>query len=157
MKRKGDSRNCIFNMNLTKLLLICYTIVPLAVAAAAAWSGCPPDGPLLPRPTNIHNSAIVANATSKLSDLLDKALNGSIESGFSVRNTSFSVGVVSLDSPSGLPFWSYHHRGQGNQGIPLARLSLPSKIHGDQTMAITLQEEASSHRSMTYQFFCIQS
>lgn len=41
-----------------------------------------------------------------------QALNGSINPGFSILNTTFSLGLVSLDSPE--PVWSFHHRGSAN-------------------------------------------
>lgn len=83
-----------------------------ASSVHASWSGCPPSGPFLPRPTNLHNSSIIHNATSAFDKSLQSALNGSISPGFSVANTSFSLGLVSLDSPK--PLWSYHYRGSAN-------------------------------------------
>lgn len=41
-------------------------------------------------------------------------MNGTLNSGFDVANTSFSLGIVSVDSPGGLPIWYYHHRGPAN-------------------------------------------
>ncbi|KAF2026341.1 beta-lactamase/transpeptidase-like protein [Setomelanomma holmii] len=60
-------------------------------ATASAWSSCPPSGPLFPRPTALSNS-----------------------SGFSVENTSFSLGIVSHDSSK--PLWEYYHRGAADNG-----------------------------------------
>jgi hypothetical protein len=78
----------------------------------ASWSGCPPSGPLLPRPTNLHNSSVLRHGVSNLEETLHSVLNGSANSGFSVANTSFSLGLVSFDSPK--PLWSFHHRGSAN-------------------------------------------
>jgi CubicO group peptidase (beta-lactamase class C family) len=76
------------------------------------WSLCPVDGPLLPRPRGLSYSSYLQEATQKLSNSIQSALNGSIESGWAISNTSFSLGLVSLDSTE--PLWQYHHRGSAN-------------------------------------------
>lgn len=89
-----------------------YALSLLASVATASWTGCPPSGPLLPRPTHLHNSSNFRFATSSFESTLNSALNGTISPSFSVQNTSFSLGLVTLDSPK--PLWTYHHRGSAN-------------------------------------------
>ncbi|KAL2868694.1 serine hydrolase domain-containing protein [Aspergillus lucknowensis] len=87
------------------------------------YKGCPPDGPLLPRPTDLANSKYVQEAGKKLSHLLDSAVNGEIEAGWIRENVSFSLALVSPYGPGGVednvkPFWEYHHRAKNNeQGV----------------------------------------
>ncbi|KAF2111092.1 beta-lactamase/transpeptidase-like protein [Lophiotrema nucula] len=85
-----------------------------AVISASSYAGCPPDGPLLPRPKDLANSAFVQNATQQLQTSIDQALTGQIRAGWSVENTSFSIGLMSADDPSNRPIWEYHYRGSGN-------------------------------------------
>lgn len=86
----------------------------VATTYASSSAGCPPDGPLLPRPTALANSVFVQNATRQLQTSIDEALTGQIRAGWSVENTSFSIGSVSVDEPSGQSIWEYHHRGSAN-------------------------------------------
>ncbi|KAH7072552.1 beta-lactamase/transpeptidase-like protein [Paraphoma chrysanthemicola] len=79
---------------------------------ASTWTGCPPAGPLLPRPTQLSESSILRKSRESFETTLEKALNGSISSGFSVENTSFSLGLVTPDTSK--PIWQYHHRGSAN-------------------------------------------
>lgn len=93
--------------------------IPVFILAGAGvciakYSGCPPDGPLLPRPTNLAESAFIRNSTQSLQDLIDGALKGQIQSGFSIENTSFSIGLITHDNPSNRPLWEYHYRGTSN-------------------------------------------
>ncbi|KAL2852472.1 beta-lactamase/transpeptidase-like protein [Aspergillus pseudoustus] len=90
---------------------------------APSYKGCPPDGPLLPRPTDLANSKYVQNAARNLTAILDSAVQGDIKAGWIVENVSFSLALVSPYGPSGRednvrPFWEYHHRGKNNeQGV----------------------------------------
>lgn len=99
-------------MYIMKLSSAFYFVSLLTSAVTASWSGCPPLGPLLPRPTNLTHSSILQHATSSFEATLQRALNGSIRSGFSVENTTFSLGLVSLDNAK--PAWTYHHGGSAN-------------------------------------------
>ncbi|RDL33128.1 uncharacterized protein BP5553_08567 [Venustampulla echinocandica] len=92
----------------TKLQLLATGAVLIATVSAI----CPVEGPLLARPTNLSKSIPVSAATRNLTKVLQSALNGTINPGFNTANTSFSVGIVSLDSPS--PIWEFHHRGTAN-------------------------------------------
>ncbi|KAE8152462.1 beta-lactamase/transpeptidase-like protein [Aspergillus avenaceus] len=83
-----------------------------------SYTGCPPDGPLLPRPTNLTQSKYLQAATDNLTAALDSALKGEIKAGWVVDNVSFSVAIV---SPNGgqdhnKPLWEYHHRAKHNTG-----------------------------------------
>ncbi|PLN77933.1 beta-lactamase family protein [Aspergillus taichungensis] len=76
-----------------------------------SYSGCPPDGPLLPRPTNLAQSQHIKDAAHRLTTALDSALNGDIRAGWPVDNVSFSIGLVSPNGGQGArPIWEYHHR-----------------------------------------------
>ncbi|KAJ5818223.1 hypothetical protein N7474_003814 [Penicillium riverlandense] len=82
----------------------------------ASWTGCPPDGPLLPRPTNLGSSQIIQDAATKLTEALDSSINGETKAGFQVDNTSFSIALVSpftQNRNDGI-IWSYHHLGKNN-------------------------------------------
>ncbi|CBF73401.1 hypothetical protein AN7860.2 [Aspergillus nidulans FGSC A4] len=84
-----------------------------------SYSGCPPDGPLLPRPTDLANSKHIRSAATSLSNILDSAVQGKIKAGWVVENVSFSLALVSPYSASGTednvrPFWEYHHRAEKN-------------------------------------------
>ncbi|KAL4967988.1 serine hydrolase domain-containing protein [Aspergillus stella-maris] len=90
------------------------------LAAAPSYTGCPPDGPLLPRPTDLANSKYIQNAANNLSESLDAAVRGEIKAGWIVENVSFSLALVSpygADGEDGnaKPFWEYHHRGENNE------------------------------------------
>lgn len=102
---------------------------PPDLIPSPSYTGCPPDGPLLPRPTDLANSKHIKDAANKLSSKLNSAINGEIKAGWIVENVSFSLALVSPYGPSGVeddvkPFWEYHHRGKNNEkGV--------SKIDGD--------------------------
>lgn len=83
------------------------------------YSGCPIDGPLLPRPTNLSKSRHVQAAAANLTGLLDSAVSGEIKAGWNVQNVSFSLAFASPydegdDDDVGTPFWEYHHLGEAN-------------------------------------------
>ena len=76
-----------------------------------SYRGCPPDGPLLPRPTNLAQSKHFKDAAHGLTAAIDSALNGEIRAGWPVDNVSFSIGLVSPNDQQGArPIWEYHHR-----------------------------------------------
>jgi Beta-lactamase class C and other penicillin binding proteins len=84
-----------------------------------SWTGCPVNGPLLPRPTDLGNSQIIQNATAKLAHALDLSIRGERKAGFQVDNTSFSLALVSPYTPDSDHtgeniIWSYHHLGKNN-------------------------------------------
>ncbi|KAF7585910.1 hypothetical protein BBP40_009873 [Aspergillus hancockii] len=82
-----------------------------------SYTGCPPDGPLLPRPTNLGRSKHFQAATNNLTSALDSALKGEIKAGWVVDNVSFSLAVVSPNGDPdahGKPLWEYHHRAKLN-------------------------------------------
>ena len=93
---------------LTRSLLSLFAVQ----VAASSWTSYPSSGPLLPRPAHLHGSSIPQTAIPSFEETLIKVLNGSISPGFSVANTSFSLGLVSLDSLE--PIWQFHHRGSAN-------------------------------------------
>lgn len=84
-----------------------------------SWTGCPPGGPLLPRPTDLSGSQAVQDATADLARALDSAIDGKSKAGFPVDNTSFSIALVSpfdqvaRDEDSSI-IWTYHHLGKNN-------------------------------------------
>ncbi|KAK2757284.1 hypothetical protein FQN54_004798 [Arachnomyces sp. PD_36] len=82
------------------------------------YSGCPIDGPLLPRPTNLSKSRHVQAAAANLTGLLDSAVSGEIKAGWNVENVSFSISFASPydgeDTEDPVPFWEYHHLADGN-------------------------------------------
>lgn len=94
-----------------------------------SWTGCPPEGSLLPRPTDLSHSRLIQEATTNLSQSLDLALNGTSKAGFEVDDTSFSIAFVSpfdknkdknknpnetnTNDNDGI-IWSYHHLGKNN-------------------------------------------
>ncbi|PGG95176.1 hypothetical protein GX51_08316 [Blastomyces parvus] len=92
------------------------TISPTPIPS---YSGCPVEGPLLPRPTNLSQSKHIKAATEKLKTALDSAIAGDTKAGWDVKNVSFSLAFV---SPNGhndgdgrsRPLWEYHHLAEGN-------------------------------------------
>jgi hypothetical protein len=78
-----------------------------AILVPAVWAtSCPLWGPLLPRVRRPFDYAQVSNANEHLTNLLDQLVAGKLSADFSPANLSFSIGLVSLDSPD--PFWEYH-------------------------------------------------
>ncbi|KAL2821736.1 beta-lactamase/transpeptidase-like protein [Aspergillus cavernicola] len=76
---------------------------PAAACSVPSYTSCPPDSPLLPRPTNLTESNYVQDAAKNLSAMLDAAVQDEIKSGW-------------IDNVK--PFWEYHHRGENNeQGV----------------------------------------
>lgn len=81
-------------------------------------TGCPPPGPLLPRPTNLAQSKHFRDAAKHLDFVLDSAVKGKISAGWEVENVSFSLAVVSPNGGPGkstdVTIWEYHHREERN-------------------------------------------
>ena len=73
---------------------------------------CPLEGPKIPPPRNILQSANVRAALKNITDQFNMAINGSLNGGFSPVNGSFSFAIVSHESRK--PLWEFHHRGTGN-------------------------------------------
>lgn len=106
-------------VHMTPLVTISSAQFPSkSLVAVSSYTGCPPEGPLLPRPTNVSNSKHFQAAADQLTSLLDSTVAGNIKAGWDVENVSFSLAVVSpngsLDENTGMPIWEYHHRGKKN-------------------------------------------
>lgn len=84
----------------TKLLGIVASVIYFAGSSIGDHS-CPPDGPLLPRPTTLTSQTAFKAAGTQLSHILDSAIKEKIEAGFPVENTSFSISIMSLDDEHG--------------------------------------------------------
>lgn len=95
------------------ILGVAASFIYLAGPSLADHS-CPPDGPLLPRPTTLASQEAFKVSGTTLSHILDSVVNGDLEPGFPIENTSFSISVTSLDDKHGKPAWQYHHRGTNN-------------------------------------------
>ncbi|KAJ9486592.1 hypothetical protein VN97_g6733 [Penicillium thymicola] len=84
-----------------------------------SWSGCPINGPLLPRPTHLDRSQTILDAAKNLTEALDSAMQKKSKAGFDVDNTSFSIAFITprqknaSDKSNGI-LWSYHHLGRKN-------------------------------------------
>lgn len=94
------------------LLLVSTYIVSLALAAL----DCRPEGPVVPRPSDLADSDAFRAATVSFENTIAQALSGNIRAGWAAENTSFSIAVVSAsqDSPSE-PLWEYHHLADNNK------------------------------------------
>ncbi|KAL4890542.1 beta-lactamase/transpeptidase-like protein [Aspergillus ambiguus] len=109
------------------MLLSILSVISLAAAQfpsnpqtpipTPSYTGCPPDGPLLPRPTSLLSSENIQSAASNLTTSLNAAVSGSIKAGWVVDNVTFSVAVVSPNTnQTGHKYgnanvvWEYHHR-----------------------------------------------
>ncbi|KAL6352232.1 hypothetical protein LRP88_14437 [Fusarium phalaenopsidis] len=98
-------------------LLQSFTFI-LSFTTSFAWGNlkCRPEGPVLPRPTALAESAIFKEAAANLTDTLDAAVSGSITAGWPVKNVSFSLAVISADQDKpGVPIWEYHHLASANE------------------------------------------
>lgn len=104
------TKTTIFPTMITRICVLLLSFV--ASRGLATYTGCPPDGPLLPRPLHISSSSLVQNATAELQTTIDQALAGKIRAGWVVENASFSIGLISADDPA--PIWEYHHRASAN-------------------------------------------
>ena len=94
-----------------------HVLLGLASVANAqtATYGCPPNGPLLPKPTSLADSSHIQSATRRLEEVLGKAIGAELNAGFAVVNTSFSLALVSFDDTDACPpLWEFHHRGEAN-------------------------------------------
>lgn len=91
------------------------SIALLYPALCLANLECRPEGPVVPKPTNLLNSTTFTKAADHLTTTLDQALYGDIKAGWAVENASFSLALVSLDQESpGIPIWEYHHLAEAN-------------------------------------------
>ncbi|KAL0933601.1 beta-lactamase family protein [Colletotrichum truncatum] len=76
---------------------------------------CKPEGPVVPRPSDLANSDAFKKGVSSIEKVLQKALAGEITAGWATDNTSFSLAVVSVDQSSPeTPLWEYHHLAKKN-------------------------------------------
>mgnify|MGYP004716948667 CR=1 FL=1 len=90
-------------------------VLLLAVGFTSAELKCRPEGPVLPKPTALANSATFKAAAANLTETLNAAVSGSIEAGWPVSNVSFSLAVVSADQDEpGVPIWEYHRLATAN-------------------------------------------
>lgn len=83
-----------------------------------SFTGCPVAGAVLPRPTALKKSEFFIKATENITRALDAAVSGEIEAGWDVKNTSFSVSLVTggdgNEDDADKIIWEYHHRGERN-------------------------------------------
>ncbi|KAL4777551.1 beta-lactamase/transpeptidase-like protein [Aspergillus nidulans var. acristatus] len=112
----------IFSVVFAGLFVTSLAQLPTApdLVPVPTYTGCPPDGPLLPRPTDLANSKYIQSAATSLSNILDSAVQGKIKAGWAVENVSFSLALVSPYGASAAednvrPFWEYHHRAEKNE------------------------------------------
>lgn len=98
-------------------LLQSFTLVlSLTTSIVRANLKCRPEGPVLPQPTALAESAVFKEAAANLTDALDAAVSGSITAGWPVENVSFSLAVISADQDKpGVPIWEYHHLAAANE------------------------------------------
>ena len=83
---------------------------------ALAELRCRPNGPIVPRPTNLASSETINSALEELGSTLQKAIDGEIKAGWDTQNGSFSIAVVSLDQPDpAVPVWEFHHLSAANE------------------------------------------
>jgi len=96
-------------MSSPRLVRGLFIIWVVSLLRFVASQECHQFGPVLPRPT-LTKSIKFSNATQRLADVLNSAVNGSAKSGWDVPNTSFSVAFMTRDQPDGdVPEWEYHH------------------------------------------------
>ena len=96
-------------------VLVAPALAALATASPSTPDfsfDCRPPGPIVPKATSLANHPAFQTATAQLTRQLQLATNKSIKAGWAVDNTSFSIGVISLDSAT--PIWEYHHLAPNN-------------------------------------------
>ncbi|KAI1370440.1 beta-lactamase/transpeptidase-like protein [Hypoxylon crocopeplum] len=87
-------------------------ILPLTVQATL---DCRPPGPVVPRPRNLTQQPLFSQAAGNLSNALTLAINGGINGGWPIENTSFSIGVVTFDQlEKAVPAWEYYYLSPNN-------------------------------------------
>lgn len=92
-----------------------YAALAACPLLGRASLNCRPEGPVLPRPTNLVSSPTFVSAAAGLTSAFDAAISGSIKAGWAVENVSFSVAVVSIDQADpAVPIWEYHHLAAAN-------------------------------------------
>ncbi|SPO04026.1 uncharacterized protein DNG_06709 [Cephalotrichum gorgonifer] len=91
------------------------SVIGTLVGLASASLNCRPNGSVVPRPTDLSKSPVFAAALSNLTDALQKAVDGEINGGWPMENSSFSLGVVSISQEDpGVPIWEFHHLSEKN-------------------------------------------
>lgn len=96
------------------ILHLSTTAVLLAGRAVADIS-CRPAGPVVPRPSGLANSKVVQSTLDTLTKTYQQVVDGEINGGWDLTNSSFSIGVVSLDQPDpATPLWEFHHLSPAN-------------------------------------------
>ncbi|KAH6649431.1 beta-lactamase/transpeptidase-like protein [Chaetomium tenue] len=94
--------------------MVKLTHLLLGLPAALAME-CRPEGPIVPPPRNLKESATFQRALANLTATLDSAFKGEIKSSLDAQNVSLSVALVGLDqTDASTPLWEYHHLGSGN-------------------------------------------
>ena len=95
-------------------VLVLQLLGLLATVTAESFPNytCAPEGAKFTKPVNLKESQYVLNVTRNLTNIINKAVNGSIVAGWVVPNASFSIAVVSMDSKK--PLWEYHYRGNAS-------------------------------------------
>ena len=87
----------------------------LSLTPALASLDCRPNVPVVPRPRKLADSEVFNSALDNLTTLLDQAVNGDINGGWPMDNSSFSLAVVSIAQPDpAVPIWEYHHLSPNN-------------------------------------------
>jgi CubicO group peptidase (beta-lactamase class C family) len=94
--------NAFHSVNMKLKSLLAFSFLSTLIEAR-----CVPDGPLLPRPTDLATSRAVKMATSNLEALLNDAVKEKLNPGWPVANVSFSVALVSQSDANSI--WQYHH------------------------------------------------
>ncbi|KAI0812997.1 beta-lactamase/transpeptidase-like protein [Xylaria sp. FL0064] len=99
---------------LTPFILL-FPLISLVVLSVEATLDCRPPSPVVPKPRQIKDHAVLAAATGNLTSALEAALVGDIEAGWPVDNTSFSIGLITHDQEeSSVPVWEFHHLSPAN-------------------------------------------
>ncbi|KEZ42140.1 hypothetical protein SAPIO_CDS6190 [Scedosporium apiospermum] len=81
---------------------------------AIASIDCRPNGPVVPRPTDLANSQVVTSALGDLTNLLQQAVDGDVK-GSNLANSSFSVALISFSQQdAAIPIWEFHHLSPAN-------------------------------------------
>lgn len=114
IRRPRDARR---PKNLQSTSIMCFTLLlPYVLLLSGVFSlDCRPPGPIVPKPRNLRLDDAFTKAITNLSDNLNTALSGTVEAGWPVENTSFSIGLISWDQPDrAVPIWEYHHLSPNN-------------------------------------------
>ncbi|KAH6844721.1 beta-lactamase/transpeptidase-like protein [Chaetomium sp. MPI-CAGE-AT-0009] len=94
--------------------MVKLTHLLLGIPAVLAME-CHPEGPIVPPPRNLKESATFQRALANLTATIDSAFKGEFRSSLDAQNVSVSVALVGLDqTEASTPLWEYHHLGSGN-------------------------------------------